>query len=102
MSDQVPYTERRLDIICADIDYWKNAYFDLMFKRGSYINHLMTLNERLRETLAFRDEEVRNLYQRFNFVHQVGDTIYVDYKKLREAMLHQPQGLATSKYYRKP
>jgi hypothetical protein len=68
-------------------EYWKAAYVDFLFKRGTYVNHLKTLNEDLRERLALLQRHIDEV-SRTKEISIVGNTTYITYKK----------GLETSKW----
>lgn len=54
-------------------EYWREAYFDLIFKRGSYVNWLKQLNESLRLQLHNRSVEIQRYADGY---HRVGETWY--------------------------
>ena len=57
-SKYVTENTEKLDIACNDIEYWKNLYYDLIFKRGSYVYWLKELNEDLRERIVFMQKTI--------------------------------------------
>jgi hypothetical protein len=59
-------------------EYWKEEYFNLIFKRGTYVNHLKTLNEDLRDRLALMQRHIDEV-SRTKRIIKVGNTTYIEY-----------------------
>lgn len=70
----------RVEIWREQAEYWRNEYFNSLFKKGSYLNHVYELNQILRERMALLQRHIDEV-ERTKEIRKVGNTTYITYKK---------------------
>lgn len=89
---------KNLDVMCNDIEYWKTQFWDLVYKRGGYVEYLRQLNEK-------QASRIMELELLLSFVKRSGNTVHIDSQTMyRLINLYDDQkdksGLKRSRYYR--